>query len=398
MRLSRKLSKKGKPFLKFRLQGREVRAEAVDEGREGLPSSDSAIPTGHWRLSPPALLPQAFAARIVEEILLAAHTGVSSAMKRKSLLAGLIALLLVGPGRMAWCQQAPPAAADRAAAATESKFIRVQRDASKRPISMETAVIRYVSADGSKPGLAVDLIGAVHVGDAAYYEELNKLFESYDVVLYELVAPEGTRIPKEGRQGASAHPVGALQDGMSTLLELKHQLDLIDYTKENLVHADMSPEEFAKTMADRGESFVQMFLRLMGQGMAQNAGGGAGANDLGLLMALFSRDRATALKTIMAEQFENLEGQLAVLDGPEGSTIITERNKKAFDVLAKQLEAGKTKIGVFYGAGHLPDMERRLIADFGLKRDSEQWLSAWQLARRGAKAAEPAGNEQPAVK
>jgi hypothetical protein len=124
-----------------------------------------------------------------------------------------------------------------------------------------------------------------------------------------------------------------------------------------------------------------LFLRLMGQGMAQSASGGGGASDAALLMALFSKDRAMKLKTVLAEQFENIDGQLAALEGPEGSTIIGERNKKCFEVLTQQLQAGKKSIAIFYGAGHLPDMERRLLADFSLKRDSEKWLSAWRLQK-----------------
>ena len=49
--------------------------------------------------------------------------------------------------------------------------------------------------------VVVDLIGAVHVGEKAYYEALNKQFEDYDAVLYELVAPEGTRVPKGAKPG-----------------------------------------------------------------------------------------------------------------------------------------------------------------------------------------------------
>lgn len=265
------------------------------------------------------------------------------------------------------------------------KFIRLRRDEQKRPLAMETAVVRYVNP--AHPGVAVDLIGAVHIADKSYYDSLNKLFESYEVLLYELVAPEGTKIPKEGRKGGGAHPIGALQDGMGSMLQLQHQLACIDYTKANFVHADMSPDEFNKTMKDRGESFMTMFLRMMGQGMAQNAAGGAGGgpNDTELLFALFSRDRAAKLKVLMAEQFENLEGQMSVL---EDSTIISERNRKCFEVLAKQLKEGKKTIGVFYGAGHFPDMEKRLAADFGFKREGEKWLQAWQLAAKKP-AAEP---------
>ncbi len=269
------------------------------------------------------------------------------------------------------------------AAPEESKFIRLKRNEDKRPLAMETAAVRYRSE--KQPGVEVALVGAVHVGDKSYYDELNKLFETYDVVLYELVAPEGTRIPKGGRTGPSTHPIGLMQDGMSTILELSHQLNCVDYTKKNFVHADMSPEDFSKSMEDRGESFMQMFLRLMGTGMAQSAAGGGG-NDAALLLALFSKDRAMALKTIMAEQFESLEGTMAALDGPGGSAILTERNKRCFEVLDKQLKEGKKRIAIFYGAAHLPDMERRLAAEYGFKRSGEEWLTAWKLQKAQAEA------------
>ena len=266
--------------------------------------------------------------------------------------------------------------------ADEAKFIRVRRNDDGKPVALETAVVRYIPKTSAKEGdnqVVVDLIGAVHVGDEKYYAELNKRFKDYDVLLYELVAPPGATIPKGGRGGkTSGHPVGAMQDGLKSMLDLEHQLDQIDYTAENFVHADMSPEEFSKTMANRGESFMQMFFRLMGQGAAQQATGGS--NDVGMLLALFSRDRAQRMKVLMAEQFENLEGQMAAFDGPEGSTIITERNKKAFEVLERELKNGKKKIGVFYGAGHLPDMEERLLKDFDLKRAGDaQWVQAWSL-------------------
>jgi hypothetical protein len=300
-------------------------------------------------------------------------------MKYKSWLAWLVVLLALVPAALWGQEKAAAGAIAKEGEAEKAKFIRLRRDDSKKAIAMDTAVVRFASE--KRPGVAVDLIGAVHVGDKAYYDELNKLFETYDVVLYELVAPEGTKVPKGGRREGSAHPIGAIQDGMSTMLELSHQLDCVDYTRANFVHADMSPDEFSKTMEQRGESFFQMFLRLMGQGMAQSAAGTSGTSDVALLFALFSRDRATKLKVAMAEQFDNLGGQLDAIDGPEGSTIIGERNRKCFEVLGKQLEEGKKKIAIFYGAGHLPDMEKRLVADFGMKRESEKWLTAWRLSK-----------------
>jgi hypothetical protein len=317
------------------------------------------------------------------------------AMKRLSLLAWSVAATVGLAGFTGLAQAADEPAAGNGAApekrtlavetGQETKFIRLRRDDNRRPAAMETAVVHYSSA--ARPGVAVDLVGAVHVGDASYYDDLNKLFEDYDVVLYELVAPEGTRVPKGGRKGPSTHPIGAMQEGMSSILELSHQLNCVDYTKQNFLHADMSPDDFNKAMEERGESFFQMFLRLMGTGIAQNAAGGGGVNDAALLMALFSKDRAIQLKSIMAQQFESLDGQMAALDGPGGSTIITERNKRCFDVLEKQLQAGKKRIAIFYGAGHLPDMERRLTTDYGFQRSGESWLAAWQLQKPKADAA-----------
>lgn len=258
----------------------------------------------------------------------------------------------------------------------DGKFLRLKRDEAGQPLAMETAVVRYRPAEGDDE-LTVDLVGAVHIGEKSYYEALNKQFAEYDVLLYELVAPEGTRIPKGGR--ASAHPVSMLQMGMKSMLGLESQLALVDYQQENFVHADMSPEEFQETMAGRGESFLTMFFRMMGQGIAQESKNQGRNTDMEMLMALFDPNRSFKLKLLMAEQFEDLEGAMGALEGPDGSTIISERNKKALEVLREQIDAGHKKIGIFYGAGHLPDMQRRLADDFGLERADTKWLEAWDL-------------------
>ena len=272
-----------------------------------------------------------------------------------------------------------------------TKFIRLRR-VDEEPVAMDTAIVSYVPADGTRRELIVELIGAVHVADKAYYDKLNDLFQSYDAMLYELVAPPGTRIPKGGQRGGSTSPVSGLQNGLKTMLELEFQLDWIDYTRPNLVHADMSPEEMAKSMNDRGESFMQIFFQMMGQSIAmQNSGSGA-TSDLELLLALFSKDRAFRLKRIMAEQMQDLSGPLAAFGGPDGSTIITERNKKALEVLVKQIKNGKKRIGIFYGAGHLPDMEERLINQFGLKRADQRWVQAWRLTKQKKTKSRPAGD------
>jgi hypothetical protein len=263
---------------------------------------------------------------------------------------------------------------DKTAAA--GKFLRVVRNDKGEPLSMETSIARYVSKEAGRD-VVVELVSAVHVGEEAYYSALNKLFEGYDVVLYELVAPEGTRVPKGG--GKPRGVVSGLQNGMKDMLNLEFQLNGVDYTRDNLVHADMSPEAFEKAMAERGESIWGMLFRVMGQAMAQQSSAKNPPNDLELLMALFDKNRAVKLKRILAGQFENLDFVTTALSGPEGSTLIEGRNQAALKVLKKQIDEGKKKIAIFYGAGHMPDFEKRLIADFGMKPDGERWLEAWNL-------------------
>jgi len=259
-------------------------------------------------------------------------------------------------------------------------FVRIRRSEDKEPIALETAIVRFAPADEQNRGVVVDLIGAIHVADKAYYDKLNVRFRRYDAVLYELVAREDANVPKPGRGPGSA--VGGLQVGMKSLLELDYQLDCVDYSRKNMVHADMSPEEFAQTMKSRNETWLGTFFRIMGRGFAEQAKDPTGSSDWQLLAALFAEDRAYRLKLALAEQFADLEDQMSMFDGPEGSTIVTERNKKALQVLRRELDGDKKKIAIFYGAGHLADLQRRLEKDFGMKRTEAEWLSAWSLVRK----------------
>jgi hypothetical protein len=290
----------------------------------------------------------------------------------KSLLLQSFAILLVAPSLGDTSERVTPKE-------SPDQYVRLTRDADKKPIALETAIVRFKAAEGQDRDLQVDLIGAIHVGDKSYYAELNRLFRQYDAVLYELVAPEEANVPIPGRNPGGA--IGGMQVGMKSLLELAFQLDEIDYRAKNLVHADMTPEEFSRTMKQRNESFTGMFFRMMGRSMGEQAKDPFGSGDLRLLAALFATDRAHQMKLIMAEQFADLGNRLDLFDGPDGSTIVTERNKKALEVLQRELDAGKKRLAIFYGAGHLADFQKRLQDDFALEHVGTDWVPAWSLVK-----------------
>jgi hypothetical protein len=264
-------------------------------------------------------------------------------------------------------------------------WVRLDYDASGEVQAMQTAVVRYTSKEtaGKESPVQVDLIGAVHIADPAYYEKLNERFKHYDVLLYELVAPEGTIVEK-GRGTSNAHPIGAMQNVFKDMLELDHQLEDVDYTRPNFVHADMSPDDFKKAMDERNDSFLQMYFRLIGQAMAHQSEMAAKGetSDFDLFSALLASDRARRLKIVLAKQLSEMESLMVSFGGEDGSVIITDRNKKALEVLKKEIAGGKKKIGIFYGAGHLSDMDKRLRSDFGLEPVAITWLTAWNLAAK----------------
>ena len=290
---------------------------------------------------------------------------------------------------LTFCSTAPVSAAQKGKAKNKAKktekkkaepsYIRVRRDG-KRPIAMDVAIVRFQSP--KRPGVIVDLVGVVHIADKAYYQNLNKRFRKYDAVLYELVAPTGVKIPKGGLRNRPPSFLSSMQKGMKRILNLSFQLEVIDYSRPNFIHADMTPTEFARSMNRKGESFFKMFMKMMSQAMKQQASGKNQVSDLDLLIALLSPNRSLRLKRIMAQQFEGMESALSAINGPDGSTIITERNKKALSVLKKQLKTKRKTFAIFYGAGHLSDMEERMVKEFGFKRTGIEWLEAWSLVAK----------------
>jgi hypothetical protein len=282
----------------------------------------------------------------------------------------------------------PKAAVTAEAAANDPKlgkdWVRLHHDENGKIVGMQTAIVRYAAAPATgavQAPVFVDLVGAVHVGDVDYYEALNEYFKQYDALLYELVAPAGT-VVERGRGASNSHPVGFMQNGIKNLLDLDHQLEEIDYTRPNFVHADMTPDQFAKAMRDRKESFLQMYFKLMSHAMEHQSEMEAKGEslDFELFAALFSKDRPRRLKTALAKQLAEMESLMVSFGGEQGSVIITERNKMALKVLKEQLAAGKKHLGVFYGAGHLNDMDERLRKDFNLAPVSITWMTAWNLA------------------
>lgn len=277
------------------------------------------------------------------------------------------------------------------ASLTTSSFLRVESSSAGELKSLQTSVTRYRTA--APGGVQVDLIGAVHIGEPEYYAELNTLFDTYDVLLYELVAPEGTVIPKGGKREGT-NPIALLQDTAKNMLGLASQLEEIDYTKAHFVRADMTPEQIAAKMSERGETALTLALGTLADVMrqqkvaakraAQDGTAAAAMAELEDLSLFDMMGNPAKMKRVLAQQFAATGSLDQALGGPLNQLLVVDRNGEALKVLQKQIALGKKKIGIFYGAAHLPDFDKRLINDFGLQpaegSDDPRWLTAWDLS------------------
>jgi hypothetical protein len=208
--------------------------------------------------------------------------------------------------------------------------------------------VGIISLQHKTTGAKVDLVGAVHIGDADYYRTLNKDFKKYDAVLYEMVKPKDLD-PGKLNQGRKQSSVSFLQRFMKTQLDLAYQLDEVDYGPKNFVHADMTDKQFAKRQNARGEGMFQLMMRMMKEDMARQKGGNGAADiSMGELMrALFSPTRAVDLKYLLARQFNELElrhSHRTQYRGPQGARKGNEsRPEKSRHLLRRCPHAGHRK-------------------------------------------------------
>ena len=240
---------------------------------------------------------------------------------------------------------------------------------------LETAIRSYTNPDG----VVVDLVGVVHIADASYYKKLNAQLSGYDAVLYELVGdPEALKVP----QNTKDNPLRGIQKMAGQLLKLSFQLDHIDYSKPNFIHADLSAEQFAELQKEKGESLMSLFSRAMKMQDSGKLGLDKKDMDLSQIMgALSGEGGADSLKVVMAKVFDKAESMVDSFEGDDekkGTVLLTERNKVVSAKLQESIKDGKKHLAIFYGAGHLSGLDV-LIRELKFESKSEQWLAAWTM-------------------
>lgn len=272
-------------------------------------------------------------------------------------LASLLALasLALGTGPRALAQEA-------------ESYVRYAAGESAEDGALQTAVATFRHPTRDQ---VVVLYGVVHVAETDYYAKVQQDLDSYTTVLYEGVAP-GSEEPTEADKS-----LGEMQKVMGELLGLTFQKDGINYTRQNLVHADMTMDELKERMGGgtinpMGQFMDEKQMASMAPMMKMIAGVGK------MLMQANPRMR-DQLKRQMASQLANAD--MSSIPGGEKmhQVILIDRNVVCMKVLDQQLERQQDgSIAIFYGAAHMPDLEQRLEA-MGFTLTEKRWMSAWRV-------------------
>jgi len=275
--------------------------------------------------------------------------------------------------RMSWARKVAVVAAMLASTGEDSlagDFIRIRED--DEAARLQTAYFGY-----EKDGVRVDLIGAIHIADKRYYEFLNESFEDYEVLLFEMVGGErlggvekaAEPVPKENKLAALL----TVYETMEKSLGLSGQGAVIDYTAENFVHADLTMKEFEALQKKRGESLLGFMIQT-----AFTAKKPAREPNSTNLMRGMLGGKPDLVKRELMHSLADADKQIDSLD--EENVIIGDRNARCIEVLDREIADGKKKLGIFYGAAHFPDLERRLL-EKGFTRVSTKWATAWRVAK-----------------
>ncbi len=256
-------------------------------------------------------------------------------------------------------------------------------------LELQIAARRFMPARGKGP--VVWLTGVSHIGTSNYFAQLQRHLDAQTLVLFEGVGEHSQdfkRTQEEKAADAAAAKAGGagLQSSLASSLGLVFQLDTIDYDRPNFRHSDLSIREIRELLAE-----------------PRGSGGGDAANDFDNLLSMMQGDSFMNIvmqfglgilasspklqamsKVTLIEVITEMGGDPSRLGAlsPELrqllEVLIAKRNQRVIEDLKTALkEAGpKGSVSIFYGTGHMNEMETRLRKELHYQPVEDIWFPA----------------------
>ena len=294
-------------------------------------------------------------------------------------------------------------------------------------VQLQIALRKFVPLHHRGP--AIWLAGTMHVGEPDYYRALQKYLDTQTIVLYEGINTETherhVQSDKQNKTQAHSSPsplsAGAragvrgndltddgtqtgtnagfsMQAALADSLGLVFQLNAIDYERTNFLNSDLSVLQIQRLMA--GET--NAISALPGKQTKSNSSFDTllqvmdGTSLLGSLVKvgmqfIGANPKLQALaKLTLIEAVGRLKGDFSDLRGlpPDlkqmVKVLIEARNQNVLADLKTELKVipHTGSIAVFYGTGHMEDLERRVTRELHYQPADEIWLTAFSVDLR----------------
>ncbi len=169
-------------------------------------------------------------------------------------------------------------------------------------------------------------------------------------------------------------------------LDFEFQLDSLPYEEPNWFCSDLTIDEVEAKLLERGADTAMLEL-LTGESIIAKISSGM-VKLLPLLDSLAGGGVKETARLLIIEMLSMAEsGEILKSQDPElMQVIIVDRNTELLKDLAATIDIVEdvTTIGVLYGAGHMPDLERRIHTIFGYTRVEERWFTTMSVNPKDA--------------
>lgn len=246
---------------------------------------------------------------------------------------------------------------------------------------LRSLILRHRALHGELPATLEELAESIERAELAGFVRRIAEGESRLVLGY-AVDPEaehGFRLtaPDGGELGGGEGSGGkGIQQRLAGALGLAFQGDAMDHTGANWRNSDMTISQLRGRMRERGaEEQAEALLGMLD-------GSSLGSRFAGMIMRVIENSPTMGAmgRLMLIEMLSRAEELLEVAPGMEGmmAAILDDRNAVVIGDLRKIIEdePGVGTVGIIYGAGHLPDLHRRLVEELGYSAAEERWLTA----------------------
>ena len=287
----------------------------------------------------------------------------------------------------------------RAKSAAPAPYMRVVQT-EDGAIQLQIALRSFTPPRPTAP--VIWLAAVAHIGDSNYYHALQRRLDEQPLVLFEGVGRPDAGDDAPAKPDVAGRPHNpwmrhaaddSLQSTMASSLGLVFQLEAIDYDRPHFRNSDLSLRQIqrlltgppGKAAGDTGTKPNAQFIALM-QVMDGHSLLGMIAQ-FGMRLLGSSPKLQAMTKLMLIEIFGQLNGDFTKMGAasPEIKellrVLIESRNQIVLEDLKVELKKDRppASLAVFYGAGHMGDLQKRLVRELRYRPGTDVWLTAFSV-------------------